>query len=842
MNDICRRLVLPLAAALLFPAFAAAQAGAAQPASPPAAASRLPADPWPRKVDLSNASVLVYQPQINSWDGNRLDFRAAVAIQPVGAKQESFGVLFATARTQVDKVARTVVFENLVVTKSDFPLLPQRGAAYAAELAKRVASDVRTISLDRMEAALAAAGVKSPPVAVDNTPPQIIVSNQPAILVPIDGAPVLKKPAGQFRFERVINTRALILKSGFIDQYYLHLYDGWMTATSLTGPWSVADPGPFVRSDIDAIAADLSGKGVVDLLDGGPKANPRPSLANAAAAPVIYTAQGPAELIVFNGQPDFVPLNNTQLLWASNTHSDVLIDTTTSQYYVLLAGRWFRAPALAGPWSYVANNALPADFARIPPTSLAGAVLPSVAGTPQAQSALIANSIPQTATVPRAKGPTFTPNFDGVPQFQPIAGTPLTYVVNAAAPIIQVDAASFFAVSGGIWFSSTSLTGPWVVAASVPAVIYTIPASSPLHYVTYVRIYEATPTYVYVGYTPGYMGTVVSPAGTVVYGTGYAYTPWIGELWYPAPVTYTVAAAPIYNPYVGFTFGFAMGLATSAWTYPYYGGAWYYPAYWGGYPCCGTASANVYGQWGSTVYSGTRSWYAGGGVAGTTASGTYTNQRTGTSGSYEAGRQYNAWTGNASRGYDRTVNTPAGGSGNVARAGNYNVYTGQRSTGSSVSATGAGGSTFDRTGATTAGPEGYAHAGTGSTYNARTGQTNTWSTASLGNNHYADVNGNVYRNTGSGWEKPDAGGWSGASDASSWADRESQARSAGDDHFSNFASHSGGFGGGGFGGGGFGGGDRFGGGGFGGGDRFGGGGGFGGRFGGGGFGGFRGRR
>ena len=830
---------LLLAAFLAAPVAALAQAGGAQPASPPAAASRLPADPWPRKVDLSNASVLMYQPQVNSWDGNRIDFRAAVAIQPVGAKQESFGVLFATARTQVDKVARTVVFENLTVGKSDFPLLPDRGAAYAAELAKRVASDVRTISLDRLEAALAAAGVKAPPVEVDNTPPQVIVSTQPAILVPIDGAPVLKKPAGQSRFERVINTRALILKSGFIDQYYLHLYDGWLTATSISGPWTQADPGPFVRSDIDAIAADLSKKGVVDLLDGGPKANPKPSLAN--GVPTVYTAQGPAELIVFNGQPDFVPLNNTQLLWASNTHSDVLIDTTTSQYYVLLAGRWFRAPALTGPWTYVASNALPADFARIPPTSLAGAVLPSVAGTPQAQSALIANSIPQTATVPRVNGPTFTPNFDGVPQFQPIAGTPLTYVANSAVPIIRVDAASYFAVSGGIWFSATALNGPWAVAASVPAVIYTIPASSPMHYVTYVRIYEATPQAVYVGYTPGYMGTVVSPAGTVVYGTGYAYTPWIGDLWYPAPVTYTVAAAPIYNPYVGFTFGFATGLAASAWTYPYYGGAWYHPAYWGGYPCCAVASANVYGQWGSTVASGTRSWYAGGGVAGTTASGTYTNMRTGTSGSFEAGRQYNAWTGNASRGYDRTVNTPAGGSGNVARAGNYNVYTGQRSTGSSVSATGAGGSTFDRTGATTAGPEGYAHAGSGSTYNARTGQTNTWSSASLGNNHYADVDGNVYRNTGSGWEKSGAGGWSGASEASSWADRESQARSAGEEHFGNFASHSGGSGGGDrFGGGGFGGGDRFGGGGFGGGDRFGGGGGFGGRFGGGG--GFRGRR
>jgi hypothetical protein len=336
------------------------------------------------------------------------------------------------------------------------------------------------------------------------------------------------------------------------------------------------------------------------------------------------------------------------------------------------------------------------------------------------------------------------------------------------------------------------------------------------------------------------MGTVVSPSGTVVYGTGYAYAPWIGDLWYPAPVTYTVAAAPIYNPYVGFTFGFATGLAVSAWTYPYYGGAWYYPAYWGGYPCCATASANVYGQWGNTVYSGTRSWYAGGGVAGTAASGTYTNMRTGTSGSYAGGRQFNAWTGNATRAYDRTMNGAAGGSGNVARASNYNVYTGQRSTASSVSGTTAGGSTYDRSGATTVGPDGISHTGSGSTYNANTGQSRSWSTGGGANDHYADSSGNVYRNLGSSWEQHSAGGWSGASGDTSWADREAQARSTGADRWGSISSSEGDR----FGGGGWGGGDRGGGGGWGGGDRFGGGTSFGGRFGGGGFGGggFRGRR
>jgi hypothetical protein len=843
MTMIARLLILAVLAGRACSALA--QNGAAPPPPPPpmppasASAPAIPPDPWPRKLDLANASVLVYQPQVNKWEGNQIDFRAAVAILPVDAKSETFGVVFATARTQVDRVARTVVFENLKITKSDFPTLPNRGAAYAAELQKNFASDLKTISLDRLEASLAMAGIKPPTVPVKNDPPQVIVSYSPAILVPIDGAPVLKPVPTDSRFERVINTRALILKGGLGQNYYMHVYDGWLSSSAITGPWTVAS---FKPVGLVHAGEQIAKSGVVDMLDGGPKASPKPSLAN--GVPTIYTSQAPTELIVFKGQPDFVPIVGTQVLWASNTTSDVLIDTITNDYYVLLAGRWFKGRGLSGPWSYVANNELPAGFAMIPPSSQAGSVLPTVAGTPQAQEAVIENSIPQTATVPLKKGPKFTPSFDGAPQYQPVTGTPLSYVINASVPVIQVSPSSFYAVQAGVWFTAAQLTGPWNIATSVPEVIYTIPASSPIYYVTYVRIYEATPQYVYVGYTPGYLGTVVGPAGTIVYGTGYAYAPWVGTVWYAPPYTYGLAAAPVYNPWVGFTYGFALGLATAAWVEPYWG-AYYYPHYWG-YPCCASASANVYGQWGNTTYSGTRTWYAGGGVAGTTASGSYYNSRTGTSGTYNAGRQYNAWTGNATRGYDRTVNGAAGGSGDVARASNYNTYTGQRSTANAASATGAGGSTYQRAGASTAGPEGDAHVGGGSTYNAKTGQTNKWATASVGNNKYADINGNVYHNDGNGWQQNTSSGWQKSSSDSSWADRESQARSSGEDRLGASA-NAGGLGGDRFGGGGFGGGDRFGGGGFGdggfggfSGDHFGGGGGWGGRFGGGGFGGFRG--
>jgi len=779
---------LVISIALASPTIALAQDSIPPPPSLPAPADSVPADPWPRDMTLGNARAVIYQPQVESWSGNALKFRVAIALKPDDAKTETFGVVSGSARTSVDRAARLVDLDDFGVFELKFPTLPDNGKAYTHELTRAIERALATISLNRLEASLAVSGtVKPAPQPVENAPPDVIVSYGPAILVPIDGQPVIKD-IPDTRFKRVINTQALIARSVFADTFYLHVYDGWMTSDTLSGPWT---PGsaPF---GLDQIAEKLAKAGHVDLLDGGPHANPRPSLAD--GAPAIYVTEKPSELIIFKGQPNFVPLPNTNLLWASNTAADVFVETTSNDYYILIAGRWYRGPGMSGPWTFVAANALPADFARIPKSGPASVALASVAGTPQAKEALIANTIPQNATISRANGPKFEPSFDGAPQYKPIPGTSLQYVVNARTPIIVVNPTSYYAVTRGVWFDSSALTGPWKIATSVPAEIYTIPTTSPLHYVTYVRIYGYTPQVVYTGYTPGYLGTVVSPDGVVVYGTGYAYSPWIGTVWYPPPATWGIAAAPVYNPAVGFAFGFGMGLATAAWVTPYWGGAYYHPYYFG-YPCCGSVSANVYRNWGTGVSSGTRTWYANpGGAIGTSAVGSYANYRTGVSGNYAAGRSYNPYTGEAQRGYSRTGSTAAGGSGSVTRGESYNAYTGQREYASSASATGAGGSSISRSSTATAGPQGDARNSTTTTYNARTGQTNTWNNGKPSdNNHYAGADGSVYRNDGGGWQQHTASGWQSASGDTSWADREQQARSDGESRESSFGSSSGGW-------------------------------------------------
>ena len=113
---------------------------------------------------------------------------------------------------------------------------------------------------------------------------------------------------------------------------------------------------------------------------------------------------------------------------------------------------------------------------------------------------------------------------------KPIEGTTLQYVANASTPIIMTAPYAYYACQSGIWFSAAAMTGPWTVAAWVPESIYTIPPTSPLYNLTYVQVYDSTPSVVNVGYTPGYNGAIVTD-GVVVYGTGYVYTPWIGSVW-----------------------------------------------------------------------------------------------------------------------------------------------------------------------------------------------------------------------------------------------------------------------------------------------------------------------
>jgi len=534
---------------------------------------------WPRPLSSRAGIFSIYQPQLDSWDGFRYKAHAAVDVKVPGDSRDVYGVIWIEARTQVDKTNRLVNLTDVKIPKVQFPSVPDQGQAFQAALRESLGTQtpaaLSPISLDRLEASLAIteAGKKSEQHPLKNDPPRFLFSSVPAILVTTDGTPVWKPVQGT-NLQRVINTRPLLLQDG--STYYLHLYDGWLQAPALQGPWTVVtNPPAALRIAQQSLANE------VDLLEGsGPDTNsPKPSLAN-TIVPVVHVVTTPTELIVTDGDPDFVNIPNTELLYVRNTTGNLFKYMNDQSWYTLISGRWYRAEDLNGTWSYVDPTRLPPDFARIPDDSPKENVKASVPGTQQAQEAVVANEIPQTATVKRnGTTPTPPPTIDGPPRLEPIENTPLQSVANASAPIIRADDGRYYLVQNGLWFVSDSPNGPWVVAAYVPPSIYSIPPSSRYHNVTYVYVYDATPEVVYTGYTPGYLGVEIIPAGVVVYGTGYYYRPWIGRYWYPAPYTWGFGWGLAYTPWCGWSFGWGFGPVSVRYGF---GGGWWYPRPWWG--------------------------------------------------------------------------------------------------------------------------------------------------------------------------------------------------------------------------------------------------------------------
>ena len=716
---------------------------------------------WPRTITSAADTFIIYQPQVDKWDGNRIDLYAAVELKTGKDGPSKYGVIWFNARTEVDKLNRLVTMDQIQLTKVKFPVAPEKEPELTALIQKKLPGATRTFSLDRLEADLQADGEPIKGVEVKNDPPKIIITTKPSLLVLIDGMPQLRE-IQDTKLQRVINTKAVLLFENDKKTYYLRVQDWWLQAKDLEGPWSYAKKLP---DDMKKAEEYVVSQAQAQTL-GAEAGAQQPSLKEAgkkAEIPEVYVAFGPTELIETKGEPQYTSIPGTGLQYAENTNGNLF--RLGSEYYILISGRWFKGASLNGPWTFVSGAELPPDFAKIPTDNPKATVLASVTGTPQSKEALIANAIPQTATITRSEAK-LTVQYDGEATFVPIEGTSMTYANNTSAPVIKVSDNNYYCVEAGVWFKAPTPQGPWRVADTVPAEIYTIPPSSPLYYVTYVQVYGSTPEVVYTGYTPGYYGTVVSAnTTTVVYGTGWYYPPYIGPtVWYGWPYTYGVGASFTWSTATGWSFGFGYGYAYYPWYYPwwgpmgYYGYGWY-PYYgWGAWG--GAAVANVYGVWGNTAYSRTTAAWANPytGNYGAASRGAYYNQQTGRTTVAGRGTNTNIYTGNTAgyRGgatYNPNTGIVAGGGAGYAG----NIYSGQG----------------------TAGRGGFA-------YNTNTGA----GVAAGKNNVYAGKDGTVYRyNRDSGnWSSNSGSGWQSATKPDANLQRQQQMRTQGAQRSSNFNS------------------------------------------------------
>jgi hypothetical protein len=708
-------------------------------ATPAGEKRSLDARPFPRQYPVEDQVFEVHQPQLESWDGRALKGRFALSVKtgtrelPDGNKQElrDYGVVWFAATTQVDTGARMVVLSDVQFERLSFPNALGREAGYLKSVRSIPGRGATwSMSLDHLETALAVSSMKAVSQRVMNTPPEIIFSTEPAMLIRVDGAPAMR-PAGQ-GIDRVINTRSLLLRKG--NDFYTRMAGQWAQAPALMGPWAwVGSADPALESAMAHSAAK------VEMLDEAP-----PALKDDFAKgrpPKLYVRTKPAELISIQGEPMFVAIPGTSLAFIDNTGADVFVDAR-GNWYVLVSGRWFSAPSTRGPWTNLSAKKLPEDFRRIPPDDPKSGVLASIPGTPEARELLIANSLPQNATVSKDSVKLQVP-YDGEPHFEDIEGTGgLHYAKNSPVPVIHVPGQGYYAVDKGVWFYAKAPSGPWGVAVEVPVEIYAIPTSSPLHYVTYVQVYGSAGDEVYVGYTPGYYGTVVGD-DVVVYGAGYECVPYVGaEDWYGCPLTYGMGTYFGWNPWVGWTFGWGWG-----WYDGWYGpwDPWWGPwrnglrgfASWRG----GAAAWNVYDTWGNAAVRGTAAAWADRvtGNAGSAARGAWANPRTGGVGAGRAAVNTNDLAG-------RTIA--------AAQGIRYDADTGRVSRVAGAAASGAHGAAG--VGAWTSdGARVDAAAAGGFHYNRDTGEMNRGGVAKVNDSMYASRDGEVYKYSNGSWNKVD---------------------------------------------------------------------------------------
>lgn len=511
--------------------------------------SQVDSSAWPKEITAGSYIIKVYTPENASYIDLRLKSNSAISVRRGEEGKPTFGMVWTTSLLDVDRESRMADLVSITVDEVRFP-------DNVSEEQKKVLKDILEseipkfnydISLDVLIDSMEE--VSTYDSKLDTSPPSLIFAISPSVLVLIDGNPKFKQANDQFSI--IENSSFFIIQEAGKENYFLKGGDFWYNASKPLGPWSETKSVP---------------KGIIEL---EAKANQEKNEENEkyeGGAPAIIVATSPSELIVMDGEPNFSPIQNTNLLYVENTSSNLFMEINKQNYYVLVSGRWFYSKELGTTWDYISSDKLPEDFKNIPKDHKKSNVLSNVAGTEEAKDAIYDAQIPQTASVNKDTKPEDV-KYEGEPKFEKIKGLELEYALNTESTVFK-DGNRYFLCENAIWFIAYSPKGPWKVSEERPEEVDEIPADNPKYNTKYVYIYETTPTIVYVGYTPGYYGSYVY-GPTVVYGTGFYYNPWYAGHYYHHHYSYGFSMT--YNYGYGWSFGFSFGS-------PY---AWYGHSYWG---------------------------------------------------------------------------------------------------------------------------------------------------------------------------------------------------------------------------------------------------------------------
>src|SRR5262249_17539818 len=346
------------------------------------------ADPTrPREMKTDLGVLTIYQPQPEKFSSNELEGRAALSMIPKGKTSPVFGVMWFKCRVDTDRDSGMAMLRDIIVTKSRWPESDSaKEVQFSMFLTQLMPKTGVPITLARLQASLATAELEQKSVeGLKHDPPKIVVVEEPAGLLLYTGEPrTMAIPNTEY--ESVPNSPFVVIKDKKSGTFYLYGGKLWYSAKDAKGPWGSIDQPPAE---------------IVKLVPPDTSSTPKP-----AKPPKIVVATEPTELISFDGKPTWQPVGKADLVYVTNTQSKVLREVASGKVFVLISGRWFTAASFDGPWSVVRPDQLPAAFKDVPPASAVGTIRVSVAGTPEAEEAMLDAFVPQTAAIERGKAKT----------------------------------------------------------------------------------------------------------------------------------------------------------------------------------------------------------------------------------------------------------------------------------------------------------------------------------------------------------------------------------------------------------------------------------------------------
>jgi hypothetical protein len=151
-------------------------------------------DYWPQEIEIPQGVVVVYQPQPEKMEGNRLSGLAAVAVE-LKDKEPVFGAFWFDARLDTDRDERIATITDLTVTNIRFPEEKSgKSAQLKGLLEKEIPKWNIPISMDRLLATLELAETRSKATEKINTdPPKIIFMTQAAVLITLEESRVCSR-------------------------------------------------------------------------------------------------------------------------------------------------------------------------------------------------------------------------------------------------------------------------------------------------------------------------------------------------------------------------------------------------------------------------------------------------------------------------------------------------------------------------------------------------------------------------------------------------------------------------------------------------------------------------